>query len=129
MPLNWRIGSDDLDWGDRKDHLNFIGKYLAHKVEKGAPVAESDTNSDPVIDPADGRLGYLLAAQSNVPQAINAGTHVEVFGADGIPLISDARVLAVICKHSCMPLLEVTAPELLQLKKEEATTLILALRK
>jgi hypothetical protein len=131
MPINWRIGVGDLDWGKEQDHPDFTGKYVACKLELGEPIVASDTRDEPVIALADGKISYILKSgtQSSHLQDLNVGAHLDLFGATGAPVATNARVIAILCTNSCSAVLELTPAESQQLRSENAATLTFLARK
>jgi hypothetical protein len=130
MPPNWRIGPNDVDWGRQENHQDLTGKYIACKLDVGRAVTVSDVRDAPIITPTSGRTAYYLKLtdSSSLPQNLNADMHLEIFGGTGAPVASNVRVLALVCKSSCWPVLEVTPSESQQLQKENIANLTVILR-
>src|SRR5579864_5662800 len=81
MPPNWRVGSNDIDWGKEERHPDFTGKYAVCKIDVGQPVTLNNVGDEPIISPADGRQTYLLRVTNApaLPQDLNADMHLEIF--------------------------------------------------
>lgn len=133
MPINWYIGATDVNWGMETDHPNLTGRYIGCKIAIGEPVAAEDTMGGPVISPADGKVTYLFnpntASNSTPSSDMNAGMRVQIFGHEGVPVIADAPILALVCSDSCSPILEVAPIDIVRLGQETSGKLILVLRK
>jgi hypothetical protein len=128
MPVNWLIGAGDIDWGKVNTHPEFTRKYVTCSLDMSDLVVAGDLRDEPVVVPIGGKLTYLLKL-AGLPQNVNAGMHVDIYGtAGGLPIVSNEQVLAVLCKEACFPLLEITPAESAQLQKETLSTVNVSFR-
>jgi hypothetical protein len=132
MPANWRIGPLDVAWPSKETPLNLTGRYTACKVGAGDPIVELEVASEPVYTITAGKVTYLLksdaVSRSGISSSLNAEVRVQIFGVAGVPVVDDARVLAMICSDQCSVVLEMTSAERQLLMREDQVQIKLALR-
>jgi hypothetical protein len=99
MKLNWRLRDIDLaaraERSPFPNRTDYLGKYVACKIEAGEPVIASDLAVLPTVPQASSKVLYLLPLKPTAREELNAGNHIDLFlGARGI--VSDAHVEAVV---------------------------------
>jgi hypothetical protein len=125
MAVNWRVSAADLTrpvHGDAPTASEFVGKYLGCKIAGVDPVITFELRSNPQITVADKKLLYLLPLDATEESAINAGMHLDLF-AGATADVTNAEVLAVVCKSSCEAVLQLTPAEIELLKLLDASKL------
>jgi hypothetical protein len=117
MPVNWRITGGDIAPGT----LPKTGRYVACKLAPGEPVVAHDLREWPVLAPGEGKVTYLMTwtTPSVDDHPVNAEMKVQIFSGTGPALVSEARVLGLVCQDACSgAVIEVTRSEGLLLARE-----------